>query len=82
MSSSDQYKQQIMNDLAGGNVESLDDAPSGNLEQQYENFDDFAQRSSADERRQSSRGNLSRFEPGEGDRKTVPDDALASADER
>lgn len=52
MSSSDQYKQQIMNDLSQGNVESLDDAPSGNIEQQYENFDDFAQRSSADERRQ------------------------------
>lgn len=51
MSSSDQYKQQIMNDLAQGNVESLD-APSGNLEQEYENFDDFAQRSSQDERRQ------------------------------
>ena len=51
MSSSDQYKRQIMNDLAQGNVESLDDAPM-NSELEYENFDDFAQRSSHDERRQ------------------------------
>ena len=50
MSSSDQYKRQIMNDLASGNVESLDDT-SGNPQQEYENFDDFAQRSSKDERR-------------------------------
>ena len=50
MSSSDQYKRQIMNDLAGGKTESLDDAPTAPT-QQYENFDDFAQRSSADERR-------------------------------
>jgi hypothetical protein len=41
-----------MNDLAQGNVENLDDAPSGNVEQEYENFDDFAQRSSYDQRRQ------------------------------
>jgi hypothetical protein len=40
-----------MSDLAQGNVESLD-APSGNLEQEYENFDDFAQRSSQEQRRQ------------------------------
>lgn len=51
MSSSDQYRREIMNDLAQGNVESLD-APSGNLEQEYENFDDFAQRSSPEQRRQ------------------------------
>lgn len=51
MTSSDQYKRQIMNDLGQGNVESLEDAPM-NSEQQYENFDDFAQRSSHDERRQ------------------------------
>ena len=50
MSSSDQYKRQIMNDLAGGKTESLDHAPTAPT-QQYENFDDFAQRSSADERR-------------------------------
>ncbi len=51
MTSSEQYKRQIMNDLAQGNVESLDDAPT-NSAQEYENFDDFAQRSSSDERRQ------------------------------
>jgi hypothetical protein len=51
MTSSEQYKRQIMNDLAQGNVESLDDAPT-NSAQEYENFDDFAQRSSQDERRQ------------------------------
>ncbi len=51
MSSSEEYKRQIMGDLARGNTESLDDAPSsGN--QNYENFDDFAQRSSREERRQ------------------------------
>ena len=42
MSSSDQYRRQVMNDLAAGNVENLD-APPANLEQEYENFDDFAQ---------------------------------------
>lgn len=51
MSNSDQYRRQIMNDLAQGNTESLDAAPM-NLEKEYENFDDFAQRSSHEERRQ------------------------------
>jgi len=51
MSSSDQYKRQIVHDLAGGKTESLDDAPTAPT-QEYENFDDFAQRSSHDERRQ------------------------------
>jgi hypothetical protein len=50
MSSSEQYKRQIMNDLAQGNVESLDDVPSDSS-QEYQNFDDFAQRSSHEERR-------------------------------
>lgn len=49
MSSSEQYKRQIMNDLAQGDTESLEDAPKM---EQYANFDDFAQRSSHDERRQ------------------------------
>lgn len=49
MSSSNEYKRQIMNDLAGGNTESLDDAGSSN---DYQNFDDFAQRSTRDERHQ------------------------------
>ena len=48
MSSSDKYKKQIMNDLAGGNVESLDGSPVN--EENYDNFDDFAQRSSREER--------------------------------
>lgn len=51
MTSSDQYRREVMNDLAKGNVESLEDAPK-NTEQEYANFDDFAQRSSHNERRQ------------------------------
>lgn len=47
MSSSDRYKRQIMNDLADGNVESLDSMPT---EDSYDNFDDFANRSSREER--------------------------------
>lgn len=50
MSSSDAYKRQIMNDLSGGNVEDLD-AKSTEIGNQYDNFDDFAQRSSRDERK-------------------------------
>lgn len=48
MSSSDRYKKQIMNDLAGGNVESLDGSPVNTDD--YDNFDDFANRSSKEER--------------------------------
>lgn len=48
MSSSDRYKREIMNDLAGGNVESLGNTPA-DLDN-YDNFDDFANRSSKDER--------------------------------
>lgn len=51
MSSSDQYKRQIMNDLAQGNVDQLNDS-STSTSSDYENFDDFAQRSSKEERRQ------------------------------
>lgn len=51
MTSSDQYKRQIMQDLAHGNVESLDDS-SSDITQDYQNFDDFAQRSSREERHQ------------------------------
>lgn len=50
MTSSEEYKRQIMKDLAGGDVESLDET-SAELDQKYQNFDDFAQRSSKDERR-------------------------------
>lgn len=49
MSSSDQYKREIMNDLARGNSDSIEDFPTAD---NYENFDDFAQRSTRDERRQ------------------------------
>lgn len=49
MSTSDRYKREIMNDLAGGNVESLDGTPTS--AEEYDNFDDFAQRSTREERR-------------------------------
>lgn len=49
MTTSDNYKRQIMNDLAGGNKEMLPDDSSDN---DYQNFDDFAQRSSRSERHQ------------------------------
>lgn len=49
MPSSDDYKRQVMKDLAGGDKEMLpDESASGD----YQNFDDFAQRSSRDERHQ------------------------------
>jgi hypothetical protein len=49
MSSSDNYKRQIMNDLAGGDKEIL---PQEDSADRYQNFDDFAQRSSRSERHQ------------------------------
>lgn len=48
MTSSNQYRREIMNDLAQGNTDSLDDFPAAD---NYENFDDFAQRSTREERR-------------------------------
>lgn len=50
MSTSDKYKREIMKDLAGGNKEILE--PNGNdaLGEKYNSFDDFADRSSRDER--------------------------------
>ena len=48
MSSSDKYKREIMKDLAQGNKEVLDDNDA--LSEKYQNFDDFADRSSRDER--------------------------------
>jgi hypothetical protein len=48
VTSSEEYKRQIMNDLAHGSTESLGD--DSGLEN-YQNFDDFAQRSSRDERK-------------------------------
>lgn len=49
MSTSDNYKRQIMSDLAGGNKETL---PEDTSADSYQNFDDFAQRSSRSERHQ------------------------------
>jgi hypothetical protein len=43
---SDEYKRQVMKDLAGGNKETLPDETEN-----FENFDNFAQRSSREERR-------------------------------
>ena len=51
MPSSDEYKRQINQDLARGNVDSLGNSSTESVNE-YENFDDFAQRSSRDERRQ------------------------------
>ena len=51
MTSSEQYKREIMKDLAQGNVESLDDVNTDSGTE-YENFDDFAQRTTTDQRRQ------------------------------
>lgn len=51
MPSSDEYKRQIMRDLAGGNVESLDSSATDSSKE-YANFDDFAKRTSRDERRE------------------------------
>jgi hypothetical protein len=48
MSSSDDYKRQAIKDLAGGDKEILQDDSSSD----YQNFDDFAGRSSRDERHQ------------------------------
>lgn len=49
MPSSNEYKRQIMNDLAQGNTESLDET-TATPANEYENFDDFARRSSREER--------------------------------
>lgn len=51
MATSDEYKKQIMSNLAEGNVETLGEV-EGDLTQRYQTFDDFAERSSKEERRQ------------------------------
>ncbi|MDZ8025251.1 MAG: hypothetical protein RMX65_024430 [Nostoc sp. DedQUE01] len=51
MTSNQEYRRQIMKDLGEGNVESLDE-PTANSTTEYQNFDDFAQRTTADQRRQ------------------------------
>lgn len=49
MPSTNDYKHQILKDLAGGDKELL---PDESTSDSYQNFDDFAQRSSRDERHQ------------------------------
>jgi hypothetical protein len=49
MTDSQEYKRQIMNDLAKGNVDSIDDE-NAEIGSKYDNFDDFARRSSREER--------------------------------
>jgi Glu-tRNA(Gln) amidotransferase subunit E-like FAD-binding protein len=48
--SSEEYKREIMKDLAQGNVESLDNVSTDST-QEYQTFDDFAQRTTTDQRR-------------------------------
>lgn len=48
MSSNDEYKRQIMNDLSGGNKETMSDRSS----EDYQDFDDFAQRTTPAQRKQ------------------------------
>ncbi|EDX85883.1 hypothetical protein S7335_3586 [Synechococcus sp. PCC 7335] len=48
--SSDKYKREIMKDLAGGNKEILEPNGDDALSEKYKSFDDFADRSSRDER--------------------------------
>jgi Glu-tRNA(Gln) amidotransferase subunit E-like FAD-binding protein len=51
VATSDEYKKQIMNELAEGNTEALGEAED-DLTKRYQTFDDFAERSSKEERRQ------------------------------
>ncbi|MEH2254596.1 hypothetical protein [Nostoc sp.] len=51
MASSKEYKRQIIKDLAQGDVEYLDDTKAESTAE-YQNFDDFAQRTTSDQRRQ------------------------------
>lgn len=50
MYSSEDYKRQVMDELSHGHVESIDDNSDADLANRYENFDDFANRSSREER--------------------------------
>ncbi len=50
MRSSEEYRRNILQDLAQGNVESLDN-PNAMTTDEYETFDDFAQRTTTDQRR-------------------------------
>ena len=48
MATSEQYKREILNDLSHGNTEAM---PAASADE-YENFDDFAQRTTPDQRKQ------------------------------
>ncbi|MBE9055304.1 hypothetical protein [Sphaerospermopsis sp. LEGE 08334] len=50
MRSSEEYRRNILQDLAQGNVESLDNTNAMTTDE-YETFDDFAQRTTKDQRR-------------------------------
>ncbi|MBD2294339.1 hypothetical protein H6G06_12790 [Anabaena sphaerica FACHB-251] len=50
MRSSEEYRRNILQDLAQGNVESLDNVSTDSTEE-YQTFDDFAQRTTTDQRR-------------------------------
>ena len=50
MASSDKYKREIMKDLAKGNKEILEPNGNDSLGEKYSSFDDFANRSSREER--------------------------------
>lgn len=50
MRSSEEYRRNILQDLAQGNVEPLDNSNAMTTDE-YENFDDFAQRTTTDQRR-------------------------------
>ena len=50
MATSEDYKPQIIKDLAKGDVESLDETTAESTTE-YQNFDDFAQRTTPDQRR-------------------------------
>ncbi|AFZ57322.1 hypothetical protein H6G54_25485 [Anabaena cylindrica FACHB-243] len=51
MANSEQYRREVLKDLAQGNVESLDNIPVDTTNE-YQSFDDFAQRTTTDQRRQ------------------------------
>lgn len=54
MATSDQYRRQILNDLSHGDQEMMPETPA----EEYENFDDFAQRTTPAQRRQLFGQNL------------------------
>jgi hypothetical protein len=51
MANSEQYRREVLKDLAEGDVETLDSTPANNGHE-YDTFDDFAQRTTTDQRRQ------------------------------